>query len=508
MQPSCSPPTTGTSKLVTIQNNIIVNNVAGLDGGGISMDNASRVSIVNNTIVNNDSSATAAEAFSGCAEAVPSSRSCPQVAGVVSHGGAIGASGFRNDVVLGNRAMHVTLSTGGAYTQTVDGFADISSGLFGGGATGTDGIRNSLLSSTNVLVPTTGYCSESRANTCADPNALEPTHFVRSYWNAAPPFGFGAIAAAADEGGNFIEVHYGPLSQVYCDKSGGAEQVLPPPLTACNGTTLPGSNEELNDYHLVDGASSAINLADNASAPPTDVDSQTRQTTATATTTVMCDSTIAGCNSTFEAPVVAGDSTTDPNSWISNAVGAQTGTSRLFVDTGLQSAWTSPTGFQTQTLGAVEPNTTYTLTVRVGRRGGAGAPTYGGYTVGLYAATTAGQLRQHPRRDAVAGGYQLEFARQRRLDDRDRRLHVGWSAERIPLRPTGEWGVVTADRPHVLRQRHAQPDSVTTAANPADRGADEFVAGHSGRLRARHDTDQQPWERGANRSGRLPTRMR
>ena len=229
----------------------------------------------------------------------------------------------------------------------------------------------------------------------------------------------------------------------------------------------------LNDYHLVAGASSALNLADSGTAPALDVDSQTRQTTATATTTVICDSTIAGCNSTFEAPVVAGDSTTDPNSWISNAVGAQTGTSRLFVDTGLQSAWTSPTGFQTQTFGAVEPNTTYTLTVRVGRRGGAGAPTYGGYTVGLYAATTATSCNN------ILGATQLQVA-----TSSSSPASAGWTTVTVAYTsggaPSGFLcvrlanGVLLPLTARTYFDNVTLSKSVTTAANPADRGADEF----------------------------------
>src|ERR1035438_5876523 len=43
---------------VTITNNIIINNVAGWDGAGISLQDALRVKIVNNTIAHNDSLAT------------------------------------------------------------------------------------------------------------------------------------------------------------------------------------------------------------------------------------------------------------------------------------------------------------------------------------------------------------------------------------------------------------------------------------------------------------------
>jgi hypothetical protein len=48
---------------VTITNNIIANNVAGWDGGGISMQDALRVKLVNNTIVSNDTTASSGVLF-------------------------------------------------------------------------------------------------------------------------------------------------------------------------------------------------------------------------------------------------------------------------------------------------------------------------------------------------------------------------------------------------------------------------------------------------------------
>jgi hypothetical protein len=48
---------------VTLTNNIIANNVAGYDGGGVSMRDALKVSFVNNTIVSNDTTASAGVLF-------------------------------------------------------------------------------------------------------------------------------------------------------------------------------------------------------------------------------------------------------------------------------------------------------------------------------------------------------------------------------------------------------------------------------------------------------------
>jgi Big-like domain-containing protein len=48
---------------VTITNNIFANNVAGWDGGGVSMHDAVNVNFINNTVVSNDSTATAGVLF-------------------------------------------------------------------------------------------------------------------------------------------------------------------------------------------------------------------------------------------------------------------------------------------------------------------------------------------------------------------------------------------------------------------------------------------------------------
>jgi hypothetical protein len=63
-----------------IFNNIIVNNVAGNSGGGISLQDATQVRIIHNTIADNDSTATAQATF-----APGQTDSTPQGAGIVSH---------------------------------------------------------------------------------------------------------------------------------------------------------------------------------------------------------------------------------------------------------------------------------------------------------------------------------------------------------------------------------------------------------------------------------------
>jgi hypothetical protein len=48
---------------VTVRNNIIANNVAGWDGGGVSMEDALKVTFINNTVASNDTTASAGALF-------------------------------------------------------------------------------------------------------------------------------------------------------------------------------------------------------------------------------------------------------------------------------------------------------------------------------------------------------------------------------------------------------------------------------------------------------------
>ena len=63
---------------LNIFNNLIVNNVAGLSGAGISLQDVAKARIVNNTVANNDCTATAALAFTA-----GQLNSTPQPAGIV-----------------------------------------------------------------------------------------------------------------------------------------------------------------------------------------------------------------------------------------------------------------------------------------------------------------------------------------------------------------------------------------------------------------------------------------
>ncbi len=89
-----SPGNDATWNRLIIVNNIIVNNVAGVAGGGISLQDVLRARIVNNTIVNNDSTATGILAF-----AAGAGNSTPQPAGIAS---SMNSAGLQDLITLAN----------------------------------------------------------------------------------------------------------------------------------------------------------------------------------------------------------------------------------------------------------------------------------------------------------------------------------------------------------------------------------------------------------------------
>jgi len=171
---------------VSITNNIIVNNMAGWDGAGISLQDALNVNIISNTIAHNDSLASSgvltqsigtpqASAPAGhdtCA-AASATASCPQSAGLTTtpnsslmitamNGltitcppGHLGCTGFSNpilynDIFWQNRSFHVGVATGPGGTPS------------GTGNLNQQNIVSLYTAFTNALAPSqtfTGECS-------------------------------------------------------------------------------------------------------------------------------------------------------------------------------------------------------------------------------------------------------------------------------------------------------------------------------------------------------------
>jgi hypothetical protein len=206
-----------------IFNNIIVNNVAGLAGGGIALQDVVLPTIINNTIANNDSTATAALAFTA-----GQVNSNPQPAGVVSgpHTGVLlgflQAAGvpapyntqtFSNPLLVNNIIRHnrsfynlVTNGVGSLAPWDPDNNPDTPNDPYWdlsvlGSVLPTDrhmAPANCILS--QQLDPKTGFdYGAPPANLYVDPL------FVSEYFNQLQS------AAVLDEGGNFINVLIRPL---------------------------------------------------------------------------------------------------------------------------------------------------------------------------------------------------------------------------------------------------------------------------------------------------------
>ncbi len=252
---------------VNIYNNMITNNVAGLAGGGISLSDALRVFIRNNTVANNESTATTAEAFApGVID-----ETMAQPAGIVSRQHSTGLLFAMDDVTANVPADWRTFSDPVLHDSIVHhnraffwlNFDDpntvtIETGLFP---------ANCVTAPTGCdLADVDGYSDDLAVLSALEPTALlnprfslltdpAPYHssnisgdpgFVNGYLNGArdnlniPEFTTLQTAGAFDEGGNFIQVTFGPLSLVEPD-------------------TNPNNNEgPLFDYHL-SGGSDAIN---------------------------------------------------------------------------------------------------------------------------------------------------------------------------------------------------------------------------------------------------------
>ena len=207
---------------VIIRDNSIVNNVAGVAGGGISLKDAARVFITNNTLVNNESTATAGAAF------VPGnpSQSVPQVAGIAARAhesiaGLIQAEDnqvarygtyysnpfLRNNILLHNRSRIYDLASNSLIDPVVGTPSYIDLGV----VPSINGAR--LNPRYSLLTDATGY-----HNSNID-GATPVDEFVTPYVNGSPfagpaPVEFQTIkvAPALDEGGNWIDVRWAPLS--------------------------------------------------------------------------------------------------------------------------------------------------------------------------------------------------------------------------------------------------------------------------------------------------------
>ncbi len=218
---------------INVVNNMIVDNVTGMAGGAISVKDALKVNILHNTIANNDSMATAGAAF---APGSPN-QSTPQPAGVVAWNltqstatipGLFNVIGnlpaalpyklayanpkLANNIIWHNRSFYwavdpIDPTLYGLYPAIAPSFADTDLAVLG--AVGSLAPTYSLLTNAALY--------GSATNISANPL------FVSEYQNGAPGQTIQApttpelttaifTAPAFDEGGNFIDAHFGPLT--------------------------------------------------------------------------------------------------------------------------------------------------------------------------------------------------------------------------------------------------------------------------------------------------------
>jgi hypothetical protein len=285
---------------VMIQNNIIVNNMAGWDGAGISLQDAIHVTIRNNTIAHNDTLADsgvlttsigtpqASAPSANCTISGPTganTASCPQPAGVSSTLNSTLLTGtfagltvecpdgmpnclhisdplLRNNVIWQNRSFQVGISGAGTGTQNQQNLVTLYNASFTGGVGGAApaqtgsgacstgsywevGVRSdtgpsnhasgfSLHPRWSVLTDAldypgafnlgsnpavvSQYCNGSRvppecsvADGCGGPKGFGVPPGIADAVTPNPLFSL-APSATVDEGNNWINVSWGPLS--------------------------------------------------------------------------------------------------------------------------------------------------------------------------------------------------------------------------------------------------------------------------------------------------------
>ena len=244
---------------IDISNNILANNVAALSGAGISLQDTLRATIVNNTITNNDNASVASEAFT---PGNPSQSNPQSGAGVVSRAHSFelqnflpgGEDAFSNpelsdNIIWQNRMFYWMVEDDGSRSGLCPDLGASGLSCTGGNAPVYDDLA--VLGTVGSLV-----CIN-----CLQTGGADPL-FVAEYINGNRdstifnPEVTTAIQAppAMDEGGNFIRLRFGPLTQTLSTGAG-------------TGTVLRG------DYHIQIG-SPAIDLS--GSAVEDDIDGDVR----------------------------------------------------------------------------------------------------------------------------------------------------------------------------------------------------------------------------------------
>jgi hypothetical protein len=216
-----SPNAIGRWYQITMTNNIVTNNIAGWSGGGLSMADTVRSRVVNNTITNNDATATVGPL-------VNVNISQDQPAGISSspHSPLLNAAipvrnntaRYRdfsnptlvNNIVWQNRSFHYDATSGTALliptlTQSAVGSCEAGANYWDLGVVGNAAFT--LDPRRSILTNTTGYHP---SNISGDPA------FISGYCNGGravtgAPGAMFALPALDETGAAWIDVRFGPL---------------------------------------------------------------------------------------------------------------------------------------------------------------------------------------------------------------------------------------------------------------------------------------------------------
>lgn len=243
-----------------VANNIIVNNSAGLAGGGISLKDVARSSIVYNTIANNDSTATAAAAFApgdllhsqnqpaGLAfEAHSGPLDAAMSAANLATNGTFARPVLQDNIIWQNRSFQFSVLQVAGQFDTFEllpltaPWTYWDFGVPPGNALSLS-VTNSVVTAGSENCPAIATLSTSwRCDSTMYPvdasNSNSDPLFVSDYVNRDPsvvglqaenPY---AVGVALDEGGNQVDARFGPLTR-----------------------WLPGTSTLYGDYHITTGS--------------------------------------------------------------------------------------------------------------------------------------------------------------------------------------------------------------------------------------------------------------
>jgi large repetitive protein len=283
---------------VNVLNNAIVNNVAAVAGGGMALQDAANTNIVNNTIARNDNTSTAARAFpagaalrnnttntalssslpqygAGVAAYLHSAVLAQRLGEVVSPLNRVFANPevLDNNIVYQNRVYHwdhlkVTAGSPAIGGLVFDGYSDLEVvdaqlPMFEAATPATNNAPGTWVpvAGQRQLTPTNALMTSITQYAVAAPNNnVKGDSANAQYLNAATFNGprdavllqgetsvqgtatSPAAAGAFDEGGNFIEVRYGPLTQHYIDANGVRQPYFNYDITAGSQAANIGRN--------------------------------------------------------------------------------------------------------------------------------------------------------------------------------------------------------------------------------------------------------------------------